>query len=85
TAYPRFPRTVTLKDLQASFTLDGGEIDWVKSKARGTNLRIALATLPKCFQYLHYFPSPEAIPPEIVEHVSASLGLPSTSSLDYGG
>jgi TnpA family transposase len=85
TAYPRFPRTVTLKDLQASFTPDGGEIDWAKSKARGTNLRIALATLLKCFQYLHYFPSPKAIPPEIVEHVSASLGLPSTSSLDYGG
>lgn len=85
TAYPRFPRSITLKDLQTSFTPTAEEIDWVKRTARGERLRVNLATLLKTFQSLHFFPTLSAIPPEIVEHVSASLGFAPVNEVDYGG
>ncbi len=85
TAYPRLPRVITLKDLQQSFTPTADEVEWVNGTSRGAALRIGLATLLKCFQHLHHFPPLAEIPPEIVEHVSASLGLSPTQALDYGG
>jgi len=85
TAYPRFPRTITLKDLQSSFTPTPDEIQWVNSKARGANSRIGLATLLKCFQYLHYFPDLELIPAEVVQHVAATLSQPAATALEYAG
>lgn len=85
TAYPRFPRTLTLKDLQTSFTPTAEEIHWVNGKARGAEMRAALGTLLKCFQYLHYFPSVESVPPEVVQHVCATLGLPQSSQITYWG
>lgn len=85
TAYPRFPRTITLKDLQTSFTPTADEIHWINSSARGPEMRIALGTLLKCFQYLHHFPAVESVPPEVVQHVSATLGLPQSSQIGYWG
>ncbi|MCA1416744.1 DUF4158 domain-containing protein, partial [Bradyrhizobium sp. NBAIM20] len=82
TAYPRLPRVITLKDLQQSFTPTADEVEWVNGTSRGAALRIGLATLLKCFQHLHHFPPLAEIPPEIVEHVSASLGLSPTQALD---
>lgn len=83
TAYPRFPRTITLKDLQSSFTPSPDEIQWVHAKARGTTSRMAVATLLKCFQYLHYFPPISLIPPEVVAHVAATLSLPAADKIEY--
>ncbi|RTL27605.1 MAG: DUF4158 domain-containing protein, partial [Burkholderiales bacterium] len=85
TAYPRFPRTITLKDLQTSFTPTADEIHWINSNARGPEMRTALGTLLKCFQYLHHFPAVESVPPEVVQHVSATLGLPQSSQIGYWG
>lgn len=85
TAYPRFQRTITLKDLQTFFTPSPEEVEWVNSKARGNVPRNALATLLKCFQYLHYFPEVSGVPPEVVQHVSASLGYPPASEIQYWG
>lgn len=85
TAYPRFPRTITLKNLHTSFTPSGDEINWIKRKARGADSTIALGTLLKCFQHLHYFPDISTIPTEIVEHVSVSLGKTPAQAVNYGG
>ncbi|WP_454754387.1 hypothetical protein [Cupriavidus necator] len=39
TAYPRFPRTLTLKDLQASFIRRPEEIEWAQGFARTAERR----------------------------------------------
>jgi len=82
TAYPRFPRLLTPQDLQRLFTPAAEEIDWVNAAARGDR-RLPLMVQLKCFQYLHYFIAVEQIPPEVVQHVSASMGLPPQREVTY--
>ena len=57
TAYPRFPRTLTLKDLQASFTPKPEEIEWAQQHARTADRRLAILVLLKCFEFLRHFPA----------------------------
>lgn len=83
TAYPRFPRTLTLKDLHATFTPRPEEIEWAAGFARSAPRRLALLVNLKCFQFLRYFPAIEAIPAEIVEHISASLGMQPVHAISY--
>lgn len=83
TAYPRFPRTLTLKDLHATFTPRPEEIEWVAGFARSAPRRLALLVNLKCFQFLRYFPAIDAIPAEIVEHISASLGMQPVHAISY--
>ena len=85
TAYPRFPRVLTLKDIQASFTPRQDEIEWASRFARTPSSRLALLVQLKCFQFLRYFPSTDVIPSEIVEHISASLGMLPTQDIAYAG
>ena len=82
TAYPRFPRLLTPQDLQRLFTPAPEEIDWVCAAARGDR-QLPLLVQLKCFQYLHYFIAIEHIPPEVVEHISASMGLPPQRDITY--
>ncbi|MCI1014231.1 MULTISPECIES: Tn3 family transposase [Herbaspirillum] len=83
TAYPRFPRTLTLKDLHATFTPRPEEIEWAAGFARSAPRRLALLVNLKCFQFLRYFPAIDAIPAEIVEHISASLGMQPVHAISY--
>jgi TnpA family transposase len=83
TAYPRFPRTITLKDLQASFTPTPEELDWALGFARGADRRLALLVQLKCFQFLHHFVPPQQIPPEIVEHLCGCLSMPTQPAISY--
>ena len=64
TAYPRFPRLLTLKDVQTSFTPRQDEVEWATKFARSVDGRLALLVQLKCFQYLKHFPDIELIPPE---------------------
>lgn len=84
TAYPRFPRLLTLKDIQSSFTPREDEVEWTTKFARNADSRLALLVQLKCFQYLRHFPAIELIPEEIVEHVSASLGMTPAQAITYG-
>ena len=83
TAYPRFPRTLTLKDLQASFTPRPEEIEWAHQHSRTPERRLAILVLLKCFEFLRHFPALEAIPAEVVEHVSATLGTAPTVKIEF--
>ena len=74
TAYPQFPRALTLRDLQQSFTPRPDELLWLQKAARGADSSLALMVQLKCFQYLRYFPDIETIPEGIGEHISATLG-----------
>jgi TnpA family transposase len=83
TAYPRFPRTLTLKDLLGSFTPRAEEIEWARQCARRPMRQLALLVQLKCFQFLRHFPAVATIPGPVVEHVAATLGAPSTQRLEY--
>ncbi|REM67972.1 DUF4158 domain-containing protein, partial [Mycobacterium tuberculosis] len=83
TAYPRFPRTLTLKDLQASFTPRPEEIEWAQRHSRTPERRLALLVLLKCFEFLRHFPALEVIPVELVAHVSATLGMAPTEKIEF--
>ncbi|MDT4802788.1 Tn3 family transposase ISPa42 [compost metagenome] len=83
TAYPRFPRTLTLKDLQTSFTPRPEEIEWAQGFARTAERRLALLVNLKCFQFLRHFPAVEAVPAAVVEHVSACLGMAPVQQITY--
>ncbi|MCY1207763.1 hypothetical protein D9M68_108740 [compost metagenome] len=75
TAYPRFPRTLALKDLQASYTPRPKEIEWAQGFASTAERRLALLVNLKCFQFPRHFAAVEAVPAEVFEHVSARLGM----------
>ena len=79
TAYPRFPRTLTLKDLQTSFTPRPEQIDWASQHARRPDRCLSLLVLLKCFQFLRHFPAADEIPVAIVEQVAATLGMQSAT------
>jgi TnpA family transposase len=83
TAYPRFPRTLTLKDLQVSFSPRPEETEWALTFSRSSDRRLALLVLLKCFQFLRHFPSVETIPVEVVEHVAATLGMSAAQKIEY--
>lgn len=72
TAYPRFPRTLTLKDLQTSFTPRPEETEWAQNFARSPERRLAKAGLHSLTQHLAMELAPKhirvnAVSPAVVQ------------------
>lgn len=82
TAYPRFKRTYSNKELQHIYTPSMEETQFLYTIARGPENLLAAAVLLKSFQRLGYFPKAHDIPKVIVEHIRDSLNLPPNMSLD---
>ncbi|EFH81097.1 DUF4158 domain-containing protein [Ktedonobacter racemifer] len=76
TAYPRFTRAPSAKELRELYTPTSAEKDFVNSKVRGASQKFALMILLKVYQRLHYFPEPQTIPGSLIGHVRDSLRLP---------
>ena len=74
---------MTLKELQASFSPRPEEIEWAQGYARRADRCLSLLVLLKCFQFLRHFPAVEEIPAEVVEHVSATFGMPPATTITY--
>jgi hypothetical protein len=53
TAYPRFRRLVTAREL-ATLTPSGAEIEWARERTRSHSHLLALTLSLKCFQRLGY-------------------------------
>lgn len=83
TAYPQFPRTLTLRDLQTSFSPRPEESEWAIGFSRSPDRRLALLVQLKCFQFLRHFPPLDTIPPEIIEHIAATLAMPPAQAVAY--
>ena len=83
TAYPRFGNAIVGKDLQQRFTPTDEERAWAERTTRTPVQRLGLVLLLKTFQYLHYFPSPDEIPPEITDRIRESLGYAKRVVIDY--
>ncbi|MFI9311085.1 DUF4158 domain-containing protein [Streptomyces triculaminicus] len=75
TAYPRFKRTITSRELHDSFTPGPSEVAWARGKARSPEHLLALVVLLKSFQRLGYFPGLDEVPELVVGHVRGLLGL----------
>ena len=73
TAYPRFKRKLTDKELAEFFTLSDEEWQFVVTTARGNAPRFQLALYLKCFQKLGYLPQMGAIPQAIINYIAKQL------------
>lgn len=75
TAYPRFKRAVTARELHGSFTPSLGEIEWARELTRSPEHLLALVALLKSFQRLGYFPDLYEVPIVVVDHVRGYLDM----------
>lgn len=71
TAYPRFTRAPSVKELREIYTPTPGDIAFVATRARGPSQKFALMILLKVYQRLHHFPEPQAIPGAVISHIRA--------------
>ena len=83
TAYPRFKRYFTNKELESVYTPTKSEIAFGYSCTTGKTNFFNLIVLLKVFQRLGYFPKHEEIPAKIVEHIRSILKLPPEIVLGY--
>ncbi|MCA1697478.1 MAG: DUF4158 domain-containing protein [Actinobacteria bacterium] len=74
TAYPRFRRVVTARELVA-LTPTEDEVAWARAHARTDRHLLALVLSLTCFQRLGYFPRADDVPAAVVEHVRRALCL----------
>lgn len=75
TAYPRFKRVVSTRELEASFTPTLDEIAWAQSLTKSPAHLLGLVLALKCFQRLGRFPPNDEVPDSVTEHVRTTLGL----------
>jgi hypothetical protein len=83
TAYPRFRRTPSTKELESLYTPTDDELGFAQRLARKTPSRFGLLLLLKSFQRLGYFPAIDEIPLAIVQHVRAVCGIDEDVSPHY--
>lgn len=78
TAYPRFKRVVSARELAEAFTPTPDEMEWARVKTTAEQHLLALVLLLKCYQRLGYFPKLAEVPAAVVDHVRGTLGLAET-------
>jgi len=75
TAYPRFRRTPTARELEEAYTPTAAERQFLEATTRGEGSRFTLAVMLKAFQRLGYFPRLRDVPAAIVQHLRTSLAV----------
>lgn len=75
TAYPRFKRVVSARELSEAFTPTPDEADRARGRTQTDQHFLALVTLLKCYQRLGYFPKLIEVPHVVLDHVRGKLGL----------
>ena len=76
TAYPRFSRAPSVKELRELYTPTPHDIAFVTTRERSDSPQFALMILLKAFQRLGYFPSPQEIPGAVISHIRAVMRFP---------
>jgi len=80
TAYPRFKKVVSARELYEAFTPTPGEMAWAREATRSEGNLLVLVVLVKAFERLGYFPKLDEVPPPVVAHVGRRLGLGDTAT-----
>jgi Domain of unknown function (DUF4158) len=75
TAYPRFKRVISARELAESFTPAPGEVEWARGRTQNDQHFLALVVRLKCYQRLGYFPKLAEVPVMVVDHVCGKLEL----------
>jgi hypothetical protein len=75
TAYPRFKRVVSARELAESFTPTAEEITWARGRTQTEGHLLSLVVLLKCYQRLGYFPKLRDVPPLVAGHIRVALGV----------
>nr|WP_051975297.1 DUF4158 domain-containing protein [Cupriavidus necator] len=83
TAYPRFPKVFSIKELRACYSPSTEELDWATRSTRGQESRLGLLVLLKVFQQLHHFPNLDTLPASVTELVRISAGLSPGTRFGY--
>ena len=83
TAYPRFKRYFTPKELREVYTPTPAEIAFGLSTTQGQVHFLNLIVLLKTFQRLGYFPKLTDIPKSLANHIRTSLSLPENICVGY--
>lgn len=83
TAYPRFGRVITARELELQYTPTEEEAAWVRATVRTSNHLLCLALGLKCFQRLHYFPPLTSVPEAVVHHLKQFFHLDAATLPTY--
>ena len=75
TAYPRFGRVVSGRELADSFTPTEAEAEWARGRTQDPEHLLTLMVRLKSYRRLGYFPKTDDVPPVVVRHVRECLGL----------
>jgi hypothetical protein len=83
TAYRRFKRFMSVRELHVFYTPQPDEIVWAGEAAGSDEHLLALVTQLKVFNRLGYFPVLDEVPAEVVGHIRRDLRLPETTMPVY--
>jgi TnpA family transposase len=75
TAYPRFKRVVSARELAEAFTPTPEEIAWARAKTQRDEHCLALVVRLKAYQRLGHFPKLDAVPAVVIDHVRAAIEI----------
>ncbi len=83
TAYPRFKRQFTKKELTSIYAPTKSEIAFAYATTKGESNILNLVVLLKAFQRIGYFPKVSDVPTKIVDHIRSHLKFPSEIIFGY--
>ncbi len=75
TAYPRFKRGISERELRAAYSPSLDEMEWARGLTDTDDHLLSLVVWLKCCQRLGYFPKLTEIPVPVAGHVRDELGL----------
>lgn len=84
TAYPRFPRLMSARELHVFYTPSDEEIDWAGRAADSNGSLLGMVLALKCFQRMGRFPKQDEVPEVVIDHVRRCLDLDADVSPAYG-
>jgi hypothetical protein len=76
TAYPRFKRLITARELHVFFTPSEEERAWAEEVTDSDEHQLALLLALKSYQRMGCFPKPHDIPDQVIEFVRRATDLP---------
>ncbi|MDI6105112.1 Tn3 family transposase [Actinoplanes sp. NEAU-A12] len=75
TAYPRFKRFLSARELHVFYTPQPEEIAWASGQVRSDSHLLAFVVQLKCFSRMGYFPRLDDVPEAVMAHIRRDLGL----------
>jgi len=75
TAYPRFKRSISVRELREAYSLSLDELEWARQMTDSDEALLSLTMCLKCCQRLGYFARFDEVPASIAGHLRQELGL----------